>query len=86
MKSKSLKTTAANLEERFDAGEDILDYFDVSRGGWGGARDGAGRKKLGRVRKQVTLSEVVAARVLRIAKRKNLTFSAAVESACASLR
>ena len=25
------KTTAENLEARFDAGEDVLDYFDVSR-------------------------------------------------------
>jgi hypothetical protein len=25
------KTTAENLEAKFDAGEDVLDYFDVSR-------------------------------------------------------
>ena len=25
------KTTAKNLEERFDAGENVLDYFDASR-------------------------------------------------------
>jgi hypothetical protein len=25
------KTTAKNLEERFDAGEDVLDYFDARR-------------------------------------------------------
>jgi hypothetical protein len=25
------KTTAANLEAKFDAGEDVLDYFDISR-------------------------------------------------------
>jgi len=25
-------TTAANLEERFDRGEPILDYFDLGRG------------------------------------------------------
>ncbi len=25
------KTTAENLEARFDAGEDVLDYFDPSR-------------------------------------------------------
>ena len=24
-------TTAENLEERFDAGEEVLDYFDLSR-------------------------------------------------------
>jgi predicted RNA-binding Zn ribbon-like protein len=25
------KTTAANLEDRFDAGEDVSDYFDTSK-------------------------------------------------------
>jgi len=25
------KTTAENLEEKFDRGEDVLDYFDVSK-------------------------------------------------------
>jgi len=25
------KTTARNLEQRFDAGEDVLDYFDTSK-------------------------------------------------------
>jgi len=25
------RTTAANLEARFDAGEDVLDYFEVSK-------------------------------------------------------
>jgi len=25
------KTTAVNLEEKFDRGEDVLDYFDVSK-------------------------------------------------------
>lgn len=52
MKSKSTKTVAASLAARFDAGEDVSDYFDVSRAFvWGGARRGAGRKKLGKVRK-----------------------------------
>jgi len=32
MKSaKKLKTTADNLEERFEGGEEVLDYFDVAR-------------------------------------------------------
>ena len=40
-----MKTTAKNLEARFDAGENILDYFDAgSAARWGGARRGAGRK------------------------------------------
>jgi hypothetical protein len=29
--SKRSKTTARNLESRFDAGEDVSDYFDFSR-------------------------------------------------------
>ena len=44
-----MKTNAKNLEARFDAGEEVLDYFDtahVTR--WGGARRGAGRKPSGR--------------------------------------
>ena len=28
MKTKNKKTTAQNLESRFDAGEDVLDYFN----------------------------------------------------------
>ena len=43
MKSKSTKTTASNLETRFDAGEDVSDYFDFSRrlsgAGRGAVRD-----------------------------------------------
>jgi len=47
------KTTAANLESRFEAGKDVLDYFDASRATVtrGGARPGAGRKPAGKVRK-----------------------------------
>jgi len=29
--SQSNKTTAQNLEEKFDRGEDVLDYFDLSK-------------------------------------------------------
>ena len=32
MKSSRVnKTTAQNLEERFDRGQDVLDYFDLSK-------------------------------------------------------
>jgi len=87
MKSKSTKTTAANLETRFDAGEDVSDYFDFSRSVvWGGARRGAGRKKSEKVRKQVMLSSRVAEKIRRIAVRRKQTFSATVEAACAALR
>ena len=30
-KSQADQTTAKNLEEKFDRGEDVLDYFDVSK-------------------------------------------------------
>lgn len=87
MRSKSTKTTADNLEVRFNAGQDVSDYFDFTRPVvWGGARSGAGRKKLGKVRKQIMLSEAVARKIGRIAARKKLTFSATVEAACAALR
>jgi hypothetical protein len=29
--SRGDKTTAQNLEEKFDRGEDVLDYFDLSK-------------------------------------------------------
>lgn len=87
MKSNSTKTTAANLEARFDAGKDVSDYFDFSRPVvWGGARRGAGRKNLGKVRKQVMLSKLVAEKISRVAACKKQTFSATVEAACAALR
>jgi hypothetical protein len=87
MKAKSTKTTAANLETRFDAGEDVSDYFDFTRPVVrGGARRGAGRKKSGKVRKQVMLPARVADQIRRIAARRKQTFSATVEAACAALR
>lgn len=30
-KSQNKETTAENLEQRFDQGEDVLDYFDVDK-------------------------------------------------------
>ena len=30
MKTNDAKTTAENLEEKFDRGEDVLDYFDTT--------------------------------------------------------
>ena len=80
-------TTAENLEEKFDAGEDVLDYFDLTKAvvRHGGARIGAGRKPLGKVRKQVLLSEAIVAKINAIAAKKNLSFSGAVEKTCAAL-
>lgn len=88
MKSKTTKkpTTSINLEEKFDGREDVSDYFDFSKAVvWGGVRKGAGRKRLGKVRKQVLLSSAVIAKVDAIAKKKHLSFSATVEKACLAL-
>jgi hypothetical protein len=30
-KSQAERTTASNLEEKFNRGEDVLDYFDLSK-------------------------------------------------------
>jgi hypothetical protein len=89
MKKKSsstsrTKTTASNLLARFDAGENVLDYFDVSRATFshGGARPGAGRKPEGKLRKTVKLSPEAVRRFQAYARRKKLPhFSAALEAA-----
>jgi hypothetical protein len=86
--SSQTKTTAANLEQRFDAGENVLDYFDVSRAvlSHGGARVGAGRKPEGKVRKTVKLSPAAVRRLQAYARRKKLpNFSAALEAAALAL-
>jgi hypothetical protein len=31
MKMALIKTTAGNLEDKFDRGKDVLDYFDLSK-------------------------------------------------------
>ena len=74
-------------ETKFDSGEDVLDYFDLGRVvvRRGGARPGAGRKPLGKIRKQVLLTEAIVAKINRIAKKRQESFSATVESACAHL-
>lgn len=81
-------TTARNLEARFDAGEDVLDYFDVSRAvvTHGGVRPGAGRKPTGKLRKTVKLSPEAVRRFQIFARRRKLPdFSAALEAAAAML-
>jgi len=87
-KEKIRATTAANLQEKFDAGEDVLDYFDLDNAivRHGGVRAGAGRKPLGKIRKQILLSEAIVAKVSAIAAKRHLSFSAAIETACASMR
>lgn len=77
-------TTAGNLQARFDAGRDVLDYFDPARAvlTHGGARAGAGRKPLGKQAKTVKLSPAAIRRFEAYARRKKLPhFSAALEAA-----
>ena len=86
--SPKARTTAANLEARFDSGKDVLDYFDAARAivTHGGARPGAGRKHAGKLRKTVKLSPAAVRRFQAYARRKKLSnFSAALEAASATL-
>jgi hypothetical protein len=95
MKTQSTKNsssksaiTAANLEVRFDAGDDVLDYFDLARASvtHGGARSGAGRKPTGKLRKTVKLSPATIRRLQAYARRNKLpNFSAAIEAASCNL-
>lgn len=82
------RTTTANLESRFAAGKDVLDYFDAGRAivTHGGARPGAGRKPAGKLRKTVKLSPAAVRRFQAYARRQKLpNFSAALEAASAVL-
>lgn len=84
MEKLSTKTTFHNLESRFEAGKDVLDYFDTSRVivTRGGARIGAGRKPLGKLRKTIKLSPRAVRRFEAYARRKSIgNFSAAAEAA-----
>lgn len=77
-------TTAANLEARFAAGKNVLDYFDTSRAvvSHGGVRRGAGRKPAGKLRKTVKLSPAAVRRFQAYRRRHRLPdFSAALEAA-----
>lgn len=67
-----MKTTARNLEARFDAGENILDYFDAgSASRWGGARRGAGRKRGERKQYVTRLSPAIIRALKERAQREN---------------
>jgi hypothetical protein len=86
--SSAEATTGANLEDRFDAGASVLDYFDVSRAvhTHGGMRPGAGRKPAGKLRKTVKLSPAAVRRFQSYARRHRLRdFSAALEAASTTL-
>lgn len=66
------RTTAGNLEERFDRGERVLDYFDTAeiKVTHGGLRQGAGRKRIGNVRMQILVSEKARKLIEKRAKRE----------------
>jgi hypothetical protein len=84
MKKHSTSTNSRNLEDRFDAGHDVLDYFDTTRAvsSHGGARMGAGRPALGKQRKMIKLSPQAIRRFESYARRQKLrNFSEAVEAA-----
>ena len=86
--TSSKRTTTANLEARFDAGLDVLDYFDPARAvvTHGGARAGAGRKALGKLRRTVNLSPEAVRRFQAYGRRHHLPhFSAALEAAARTL-
>ncbi len=87
--SSTRVTTADHLEARFDAGKDVLDYFDAARAlrAHGGARPGAGRKPAGKLRKTIKISPAAVRRFQSYARRHKLpNFSAALEAASSALR
>ena len=91
---KKTATRAANLESRFNAGADVLDYFDTTaavrgdaRPKRGGARQGAGRKpKPGkRVRMNLTVSFATRRRLQSYARAHQMSLAGAVEQAATAL-
>ncbi len=52
----------------------------------GGARPGAGRKPLGKIRKQVKLTPLAVKRFQSFARRRGLNFSAAIDAASQLLK
>jgi hypothetical protein len=66
----SNKTTAQNLEARFDAGEDISDYFDLSK---------ASRPLLKKERVNLDIPHWMVLRIDRIANRKGMPRQAQIK-------
>jgi hypothetical protein len=64
------KTTAINLEARFDAGEDVLDYFDLRK---------ATRPLLQKERVNLDIPHWMVLRIERIAKRKGIPRQAQIK-------
>jgi predicted DNA binding CopG/RHH family protein len=63
MHTKSNKTTAKNLEARFEAGDDILDYFDLTK---------ASRPLLKKERINLDIPHWMILRIDQVASRKGM--------------
>jgi predicted DNA binding CopG/RHH family protein len=70
MRIMSDKTTSADLEQRFDAGEDVLDYFDLAK---------ASRPLLKKERVNLDIPHWMVVRIDRIASRKGLPRQAQIK-------
>ena len=66
----SNSTTAKNLETRFDAGEDVLDYFDLAK---------ASRPLLQKERVNLDMPHWMIVRIDRIARRKGIPRQAQIK-------
>jgi len=65
------KTTAQNLESRFDAGEDVLDYFDTAK---------AVRRNHSKARINLDLPEWMIQRIDRVAGRNGIARQAQIKN------
>ena len=72
MRKSQDKTTAKNLEEKFDRGEDVLDYFDVSkaRAGDPKSKSNAKEKFAYRVKRNSKRAALVREKSARYGKKK----------------
>jgi len=66
----STKTTAKNLESRFDAGDDVLDYFDLTK---------ARRPLLRKDRVNLDLPRWMILKIDRVARRKGIPRDAQIK-------
>jgi hypothetical protein len=77
----SKKIATDEFDRRFDAGEDINDLVDWSKGRrlHGGRRLGAGRKPVGRQSYTIRLTPQVHAKIQQRAKKKGISLSEYIE-------
>ena len=81
-KRKSAKSTnATNLEEKLDAGETILNYFDTSQATRPNRRGGAGREPQRHVRLRVYVSAPVREKAQELARSGNTRLGVIIEKA-----